>query len=317
MAVNNYSGLTITNPTVGIQITKVVESGIDPNDFIDVPNNTYFYDITTKLTYYKDQYGTVQNLFNTGFLPQLNGSETYRGVSFNNNSTTLVTDGGVTTSASASTLAQSVASTNFATKSIRLRYYASVVSTGRYTGLRGSALLWYITSGWKFVCDFNISDTAYSANCQQFYGMASSTADLAYGGASLVQLSTLTNLIGVGSEAGDANLSVFYNDATGTAGKQDLGGSFPANRTAGAVSTTIYSITLYNPPATQIVMYEVINRETGEVARGIIGGLYIGGVTALPSATTGLNFFASRTMSSAVTNSGQFDLYKLGVYSAI
>lgn len=317
MAVNIFTGLTITQPSTGIQITRVTESGVDPNDFFNVANDTYFYDITTKLTYYKDQYGTIQNLFNTGFIPQMTGAETYRGVSFNNNSTTIVSDGGITASASASTLAQSVASTNCATRSIRLRYYASVVSTGRYTGLRGSALLWYVTSGWKFVCDFNISDTAYSANCQQFFGMASSTADLAYGGASLVQLSTLTNLIGVGSESGDTNLSVFYNDGTGTAGKQDLGGDFPANRTAGAISTTIYSVTLYNPPMSETVMYEVINRETGAIARGIIGGFYIGGFSALPSSTTGLNFFASRTMSSAITNSGQFDLYKLGVYSVL
>ena len=314
MAVNNYSGLTISNPTTGIQITKVTDTSVD---FLDVANSTYFYDLESKLVYFKDAYGVVQNVFNNTFIPQMNGNETYRGVSFNNNSTTLVTEGGVTTSASASTLAQSVASTNFATKSIRLRYYASIVQTGRYTGLRGSALLWYITSGFKFVCDFNISDTAYGADCQQFYGMASSTADLAYGGTSLVQLSTLTNLIGVGSEAGDTNLQIFYNDATGTCGKVDLGASFPANRTAGAVSTTIYSVTLYNPPSAQVIWYEVINRETGAIARGYIGGIYTGGVTALPSATTGLNFFASRTMNAAVTNSGQFDLYKLGVYSAL
>lgn len=314
MAVNNYTGLTISNPTTGIQITKVTDTSVD---FLDVANSTYFYDLESKLVYFKDAYGVVQNVFNNTFIPQMNGNETYRGVSFNNNSTTLVTDGGVTTSASASTLAQSVASTNFATKSIRLRYYASIVQTGRYTGLRGSALLWYITSGFKFVCDFNISDTAYGADCQQFYGMASSTADLAYGGTSLVQLSTLTNLIGVGSEAGDTNLQIFYNDATGTCGKVDLGASFPANRTAGAVSTTIYSVTLYNPPSAQVIWYEVINRETGAIARGYIGGIYIGGVTALPSATTGLNFFASRAMNAAVTNSGQFDLYKLGVYSQL
>ena len=314
MAVNNYTGLTISNPTTGIQITKVTDTSVD---FLDVANSTYFYDLESKLVYFKDQYGTIQNIFNNTFIPQLNGGETYRGVSFNNNSTTLVTDGGVTTSASASTLAQSVASTNFASKSIRLRYYASIVQTGRYTGLRGSALLWYVTSGWRFICDFNISDTAYGADCQQFYGMASSTADLAYGGVSLVQLSTLTNLIGVGSEAGDTNLQIFYNDATGTCGKVNLGASFPANRTAGAVSTTIYSVTLYNPPAAEVVWYEVINRETGAIARGIIGGLYIGGITALPSSTTGLNFFASRTMNAAVTNTGQFDLYKLGVYSQI
>ena len=156
----------------------------------------------------------------------LNPIETYRGISFNNNSTTVVSEGGITMSSSASTTAQTVASTNFATKQIRLRYSATVVSGGRYTGTRGSALLWYIHGGFRYVCDFNISDTAYSAGCQQFYGLAGQTTDLAYGGVSGTLVSTLTNIIGVGSENGDANLSVFHNDATGTATKVDLGVGF-------------------------------------------------------------------------------------------
>jgi len=243
---------------------------------------------------------------------KLNPNETYRGVSFNNNSTTVVTDGGVTLSVSASTLAQSVASTNFATKQIRLRYYASVVSAGRYTGLRGTALLWFMQGGFRYVCDFNISDTAYSSGTQQFYGMASSTADLNYGTVSGFLVSSLLNIIGVGNDTGDANLQIFHNDATGTATKIDLGASFPANRTIGAISTTVYEIQLINLPATLTVQYRVINKETGAIATGTVA-------TNLPDASLGLNFFASRCMStlSSVTNSGQFDCSKVGVYSML
>lgn len=241
----------------------------------------------------------------------LKPSEIFRGFTFNNNSTTVQTDGGLTASATASTLAQSVASTNLATKQIRLRYYASVVSAGRYTGLRGSALLWYIHGGFKFVCDFNISDTAFSANCQQFYGLAGQTTDLAYGTVSGTLVSTLTNIIGVGSEVGDTNLQIFYNDATGTASKINLGASFPANRTAGAEMTTVYSITLLNQPASTSVTYRVVNNETNAVATGTIS-------TNLPASSQALNLFASRCMATAsVTGSGQFDLMKLGVYSQL
>ena len=241
----------------------------------------------------------------------LKPSEIYRGFTFNNNSTTVQTDGGLTASATASTLAQSVASTNLATKQIRLRYYASVVSAGRYTGLRGSALLWYIHGGFKFVCDFNISDTAFSANCQQFYGLAGQTTDLAYGGVLGTLVSTLTNIVGVGSEVGDTNLQVFYNDATGTASKIDLGASFPANRTAGAEMTTVYSVTLANQPMSTSVTYRVVNNETNAVATGTIS-------TNLPASSQALNLFASRCMATAsVTGSGQFDLMKLGVYSQL
>ena len=250
--------------------------------------------------------------FNTAnFIPKLGATETYRGININNNSTTVVTEGGVTMSSSASTTAQSVASTNFSTKQIRLRYSATVVSGGRYTGTRGSALLWFLHGGFRFICDFNISDTAYSAGCQQFYGLAGQTTDLAYGGVSGTLVSTLTNIIGIGSENGDANLSVFHNDATGTATKVDLGVGFPSNRTVGAISTTVYSIQLYNEPMSTDVKYEVKNNETGSIASGTIS-------TNLPLTSQGLNFFASRCMSTtSVTSTGQFDLSKLGVYSQL
>ena len=245
------------------------------------------------------------------FIPELKAQEVYRGITINNNSTTVVTEGGLTMSSSASTLAQTVASTNFASKQIRLRYYATSVSAGRYTGTRGSALLWYIHGGFRYICDFNISDSAYSAGCQQFYGLAGQTADLAYGGAAGTLVSTLTNIIGVGSETGDTNLQVFHNDATGTTTKIDLGVNFPANRTVGAISTTVYSITLYNAPASTNVLYRVVNNETGAIAEGTVS-------TNLPLTSQGLNFFASRCMSTtSVTNTGEFNLSKLGCYSLL
>jgi len=237
-------------------------------------------------------------------------SEVFRGFTFNNNSTTVVTDGGLTASPTASTLAQSVSSTNFVSKQVRLRYYASVVSTGRYTGLRGSSLLWFIHGGFKFVCDFNISDTAFGSACQQFYGLAGQTTDLNYGGVSQILVNTLTNIIGVGSENGDANLQIFHNDASGTATKINLGASFPANRDAVNAMTTVYSVILYNAPGSSSVTYKVINNETGAIARGTIA-------TDLPSSTQGLNIFATRVMGAAVTNTGQFDLMKLGCYSLL
>ena len=241
----------------------------------------------------------------------LKPSEIFRGITFNNNSTTTQLDGGVVLSTNASTLAQSVSSTNLATKQIRLRYYASVVSSGRYSGTRGTALLWYLHGGFRFVCDFNISDTAYSAGCQQFYGLASQITDLDYGSVAGKLVSSMVNIIGVGNDTSDTNLQIFYNDATGTASKIDLGVDFPANRTAGAISTTVYSIILYNEPMSTSVTYRVINKETGADAIGTL-------TTDLPATSLGLNFFASRSMSvTSVTNTGQFDLMKLGVYSQL
>ena len=248
----------------------------------------------------------------TTFMPAFESQEIFRGVTFSNNSTTVTSSGGVTMSTTASNLAISVSSTDFATKQIRLRYYSTTVSGGRYTGTRGSALLWYIHGGFRYVCDFRISDTGYSSTAQQFYGLAGSTVDLAYGGVGLTQVSTLTNLIGVGNDGTDTNLQIIHNDSTGTSTKIDLGSGFPANRTAGAATTTMYSLTLYNAPTSTEVLYRVVNNETGDVAEGTIS-------TNLPSTTQGLNFFASRAMGGGggVTGSGQFELSKLGVYSLL
>ena len=112
----------------------------------------------------------------------------------------------------------------------------------------------------------------------------------------------------MGSEAADTNLQVFYNDGAGTCSKVDLGANFPANRTAGAAMTTVYSIEIYNANGSNNVYYKVINKETGATARGTL-------TTDLPATTQGLNFFASRCMGGAITNTGQFDLLKMGVYS--
>jgi len=237
---------------------------------------------------------------------------TFRGAVLNNNTATVTVEGGVTLSTSASVQSRAVINTNFVSKQIGARYYASVVSTGRYSGTRGTTLLWFMNGGFLYTCDFNISDTAYSPTCQQFYGMQGSILDLNYGGTSTIAVSTLINCIGVGSEAADTNLQIFHNDATGTCTKVDLGAALPANRTAGAISTTVYSVLIYNAPGTNDVKVKVTNAETGVSVENTLS-------TNLPAATQGLNFFASRAQGTGggLTNSGQFDLMKLGVYSIL
>jgi hypothetical protein len=242
----------------------------------------------------------------TNFIPDMKGNETFRGVNYSNNSTTEVTSGGITMATTGSTIARSVSSTNYATKQIRKGFYGSVVSAGRYTGSRGSALLFYIGGGFKYVCDVYISDTAFGSGCRQFYGFAGQTTDLSYSDTVLV--SSLINCIGIGSDSADTNLQVFHNDGTGTASKIDLGANFPANRTAGSALTTVYSMEIFNAPNTTSVLYRVTNKETGAIAQGTLS-------SDLPLGTQGLNFFASRCMGAGITNTGQFDLLILGVYS--
>ena len=297
------------NRTLSMPMATSFQSGyLDSNDFL------FFGDKQEAIVLTTDGYsgpatfsGSGLNIPNyDGFIPKLKGHETFRGANFSNNSTTDILLGGVTMATTASTIARSVSSTNYASKQIRKGFFGSVVSAGRYTGFRGSALLFYLGGGFKYMCDVYISDTAFGSGCRQFYGMAGQTTDLTYSDSVLV--SSLTNLFGIGSDALDTNLQVFYNDATGAATKIDLGINFPANRTAGAALTTVYSIELYNNSGSTDVKYCVKNKETGSTAMGTLN-------SNLPLQTQGLNFFASRCMGAGVTNTGQFDLLTLGVYS--
>jgi len=258
-------------------------------------------------TYISNFTSAVNALISTSIVPNHTPHETFRGVSYRNNSTTEDTFGGITISTTGSTTARAVSTTNYATRQVRKGFVASVVSSGRYTETRGSALLWYIGGGFRFVCDVYISDTAYASGCRQFYGMMGQTTSLTYSDTILVE--TMLNVIGFGSEASDTNINVFYNDGSGTCTKIDLGSSFPSNRSAGSALTTMYSFELYNGYDGN-VLYKAVNNETGVSVEGILS-------TNLPATTQGLNFVASRCMGGGggTTNSGQFDLGLLGVYS--
>ena len=249
--------------------------------------------------------------YESSLIPKLQGNEIWRGHTFRNNSTTFDSTAGLTLSTTGTNTARSVATTSYAARGIRMGVTASLVATGRYTGIRGGVLLWYVSGGFLYTGEFNISDTATAAGTHNFWGLASSTSDLVIGDISNSQPSALTNIIAFANDSGDANLQIMYNDASGTATKTDLGSSFPSNRTAGAAITTIYSCYLYNAPGSTSVIYRIVNKETGATAQGTLS-------TNLPASTAGLNFFGVRTMGTSgggITNSGQFDVYTLGVYS--
>ena len=250
-------------------------------------------------------------IYDSSLVPELHGNEIWRGSTYRNNSTTVDTTSGLTVTPTGTPTARAVATTSYATRNIRLGITASVTTTGRYSGVRGSALLWYVTGGFLYTGEFNISDTSTAVGTHNFWGLASSTSDLVIGDVGNSQPSALLNIIAFANDSGDANLQIMHNDASGTATKTDLGASFPSNRTAGAAITTIYSCYLYNAPNSSNVIYRIVNKETGAVAQGTLS-------TNLPASTVGLNFFGARTMGTSgggINNSGQFDVYRLGVYS--
>ena len=249
---------------------------------------------------------TNQGLLASSLIMSPSDVEVFRGRTFRVNSTTVDTYGGIDTLNNASASAVALNTTLFCNKFTRLKYYPSIVSTGRVTSIRGVDLQWYVGGGFRFVTTFRVSDTAFGSTCQNFFGLVGTISEIAVGGASLIQVSTLQNCIFVGNDGADTNLQVMYNDASGdNCAKIDLGASFPANRTAGAEMSTMYAVEFYNQVNSTSVSYKVINLETGAVASGVIS-------SNLPAATQGLAIQAARVMGTPTTSTGQFELHKWG-----
>lgn len=100
------------------------------------------------------------------------------------------------------------------------------------------------------------------ANARSFYGIYSDAS----GAIGNVEPSTLLNLIGVGSDAGEANLSLIHNDGAGAATKTDLGVNFPANTNA----TDWYELRLFCYPNAASVFYSLHRKNTGNYTSGEI-----------------------------------------------
>ncbi len=96
-----------------------------------------------------------------------------------------------------------------------------------------------------------------------------------------VNPSTLTNIVGLGWDSGDANLSVIHNDAAGTATKVPLGPIFP-RPTADRSQAWDFSIL---SDGQGNVYWAVISLASGATANGVI-------TTDIPAGDVLLTFFA-------------------------
>lgn len=105
--------------------------------------------------------------------------------------------------------------------------------------------------------------TVNVANSRCFMGLHSAASVIGN-----VNPSTLTNLIGIGADAGEATLSLIYNDGTGTATKLALGANFPAQPVGSA--TELYELALHSEIAEGLIRYWVHRVSTGDCAFGSI-----------------------------------------------
>jgi hypothetical protein len=202
------------------------------------------------------------------FIPQLTSSAFPGGYYANNGSATFSVSGNVSTAALSGTAAAiSITNTSVLTRTIRTQIPTSS-TVGSKAGIRTASLRHSVGQGFSFSVGWCIQDAAYVVGAKQFHGLLpiSTLSTIS----NLVDVVSLTNFIGVGSDAADLNLQVFYNDASGTASKIDLGANFPANRTVGATLDKFYVFDLYNEHDSMEVKYRITDRLTGNVAQGTL-----------------------------------------------
>lgn len=181
--------------------------------------------------------------------------------------------------------ARAVAATNMFTRTRRLGYVtaATAGAVGHFRQPAGLITVGDggILGGFHYVLRFGISDAAAVSGARMFMGLRESLTP------ANAEPSTLTNCVGIGHGASDANMRLFYG---GTAAQTpiDLGANFPANTR----SVDVYELALFSAPASPNVHWEVTRLNTGHVASGTITN---SGATILPPATLLITPWGYRT----------------------
>ena len=162
-----------------------------------------------------------------------------------------------------------VTTTNRHSRMARLEYLVTTASASAVVGFRANNLQWTLGAstagdgGFHMIYRWAPATGVATATHRAFAGMRGAVT-----APTDVDPSSLSNLCGMGYDAGDANLQFLHNDASGTASKIDLGAAFAKPTTD---RTAVYEIALFAPPGvTQVLGYEVTDLVSGAVASGTV-----------------------------------------------
>jgi len=256
-----------TSPTLG-RIVYRITNGFELDELHNVSinsvanNDIIQYNSTTLL------WENKQPSSGGSFIPNLTASSIAGGYYANNGSATFSVMGNVSTAALSGTAsAISITNTSIVNRTIRTQIPTSS-TVGTKAGIRTASLRHSVGQGFSFSVGWCIQDASYVVGAKQFHGLLPISTLSTIN--NLVDVSSLINFIGVGSDALDTNLQIFHNDASGTASKIDLGANFPANRTVGAVLDKFYVFDLYNEYDSMEVKYRITDRVTGNTTQGTL-----------------------------------------------
>jgi hypothetical protein len=242
--INKFNSLT----TIGTSGAATLTNGI-----LNVPNYTS---------------GSV-----TPFIPDLEQSEIRRGLIALSGSTTVGTFGALTPVQTGGASAIAFGGTCPYPK---FRLSTTGGSTNSTVGIDfgTSGRVNQVGWGFRFVGSYIYSDQSsggtnwFVPNARQFCGLAVNTTLVPISSTTTVQ--SLQSIIGLGSDTGDTNLSIYHNDVSALANKIDLGSNFPANKTAAVTNGEVYTLELYNEYKTTSVKYRVTKVSDGTTATGTI-----------------------------------------------
>ena len=242
--------------------TEVLFSS-NSNAAVSFSSGTKNFFITIPSTYQDDE---VRALVNNGYRVTVAGP----------NQTNPSNLGLATVNVSGTATSRALADTNYFTRRGRTGSVSSA-SAGSHAAFRaGNGQLTLMRDiGFRFRIRFGVSDAATVANSRVFCGY-SSTATIGN-----VEPSSLLHVIGIGADAGEANLSLLNNDGSGTCTKTALGtGSLGGSAPAQTLTTDVYELSVVCAPAGN-PSYRVERLNTGDVWTGTIS-------SDLPTGTQGL-----------------------------
>lgn len=201
---------------------------------------------------------------NVGYYSQVPGTATNSGFGFNLSAG----PSGVGSSA-----AGAISGTNLLTQSARF-VFTSAAGAGSQVWYGIGQAIACVRGGFMFAIRGAVDDAATVANSRMFMGLRA--AQTSPGN---VEPDTLVNCILLGAKAGDANLSIFWNDAAGTCSQTALGAGFPAQ----TLSADIYTFEVYCAPGATTINYSVKRYDTATSTLTSTTGTMTGN---LPASTT-------------------------------
>lgn len=191
------------------------------------------------------------------------------------------------------------ANTNLHTSMRRIDYLVTTAATTAVAGFRGAAQQFWRGNGaglggFTLVSRFGIATGGALSTKRAFCGMRASAS-----APTDVQPSSLTDIIGVGYDAADANWFIMHNDASGTATRVDTSIERPSADRQG-----VFEIALFCAPNSSTIGYEFTRLDTGATFSGTA-------TTDLPVNTTALNPYAYASVggTSSVVGITLFSLY--------